>query len=61
MREHRPEKFTLKGFTCPECNGNGFGWCQVAGGDGWGRRACRICGGSGEVAAEVTVSWKKSF
>lgn len=64
MREHRPEHFTVKGFTCPDCNGNGWGWRQDysdpdAGNDGYVKKTCPTCGGTGEVAAEVTVSWKK--
>ena len=64
MREHRPEKFTVKGFTCPECHGNGWGWRQ--GFDdadvetrGWEHQTCPVCGGTGEIDAEVTINWRK--
>jgi len=63
MREHRPERFTVQGFTCPECNGNGWNWRQSDDAidvdqHGWGKHTCTVCGGTGEVDAEVTVSWK---
>lgn len=64
MREHRPEKFTVTGFTCPECNGNGWGWRKKEDDadvdqHGWGKQTCPVCGGTGEVDAEVTVNWRK--
>ena len=64
MREHRPERFTVTGFTCPDCNGNGWGWRQdpdnpEARQDGWLKKTCPTCGGTGEVDAEVTVNWRK--
>ena len=64
MREHRPERFTVTGFTCPDCNGNGWGWRQdpdAEDGDrsGWAKVSCPTCGGTGEVDAEVTVNWRK--
>ena len=64
FREHRPEHFAVKGFTCPECNGNGWCWREeindpLARPDGWLKVDCPVCGGTGEVDAEVTVNWKK--
>lgn len=63
FREARPEKFTVSGFTCPECHGNG--WAVRFDDDdsdadrrGWVRKACPVCGGSKVVSAEVTVRWK---
>lgn len=60
MREGRPEKFTVKGFTCPECHGNGWHWdvdfsgmCEV-------KEPCRACNGTGMVDAEVAVHWQPS-
>ena len=62
FREARPEKFTVAGFTCPECHGNGWGYYSDpddANADrrGWARKECPVCGGSREVTAEVTVRW----
>lgn len=56
FREARPERFTVMGFVCPECHGNGWWWK----GDGkdYEKAPCRVCGGTGEVDAEVTVNWK---
>lgn len=64
LREARPERFTAKGFTCPDCNGNGWGWRQDDGNPdadrrGWAKVTCPTCGGTGELDAEVTVNWKK--
>ena len=64
MREHRPERFTVKGFTCPVCNGNGWHWGNTfddadVDSRGWAHITCSVCGGTGEVDAEVTVEWKK--
>lgn len=63
FREARPEKFTVSGFTCPECHGNGWGWVNAPddeGADrrGWVKRVCPVCGGTKEVSAEVTVRWR---
>ena len=55
LREHRPEQFTVKGFSCPECHGNGWWW--KSDGKDYEKTPCRACGGSGEVSAEVTVRW----
>mgnify|MGYP002622978181 FL=1 len=70
LREARPERFTVTGFTCPECNGNGWGWRQVPDGEtagreladrrGWGKVCCPTCLGTGTVDADVTVSWRAS-
>ena len=64
LRETKPEHFVVAGFSCPECNGNGWGWRQDDGNPdadrrGWVKAACPTCGGTGEVDAEVTVRWKK--
>ena len=67
LREARPERFTVSGFTCPECNGNGWGWREAdpredtreMDGDRWAKVTCPTCGGTGELDAEVTVNWKK--
>ena len=64
LREARPERFMVEGFTCPDCNGNGWGWRQGGSNPdadrrGWAKVTCPRCGGTGEVEAEVTVSWKK--
>lgn len=64
LREHRPEKFLVKGFICPDCNGNGWGWRQDyenenADSRGWYKATCPACGGTGELDAEVIVNWKK--
>jgi excinuclease UvrABC ATPase subunit len=62
FREARPEKFTVSGFTCPECNGNGWYWgCERDGApssDGWMKVVCPVCGGNKVVSAEVTVHWR---
>lgn len=64
FREARPEKFTVSGFTCPECHGNGWGWENDPDGEivghtdrGWVRKVCPVCGGTNVVSAEVTVRW----
>lgn len=64
LREYRPERFMVKGFTCPDCHGNGWGWRQDydnadADNRGWCKVACPTCGGTGELDAEVMVNWKK--
>jgi len=63
FREARPEKFTVSGFTCPECHGNGWYWGNEHDGapspDGWMKVVCPVCGGTGEVDAEVSVNWKR--
>ena len=64
FRESRPERFTVAGFTCPVCHGNGWGWRDdvnepLASPDGWMKVECPACGGTGEVYAEVTVNWKR--
>ncbi len=63
LRENRPERFTVKGFTCPECHGNGWNLRQTfddadVESRGWGKEVCPVCGGTGEIDAEVTVNWK---
>lgn len=63
MRLERPERFKIDGFTCPTCNGNGWGWrkddsSMKADRRGWGKEKCATCGGTGEVVAEVTISWR---
>ena len=64
LRDHRPELFAVKGFTCPECEGNGWVWgrdedAPDADCRGWAKKSCPTCGGTGELDAEVTVNWKK--
>lgn len=62
MREKRLERFAVTGFTCPECKGNGWVvrlWDSSMDADRWGKVDCPTCGGTGEVDAEVTVSWKR--
>lgn len=66
LRENRPEKFSVVGFTCPNCNGIGWGWRRNDGtrfdwfdGGGFVKATCPTCGGTGEVDAEVTVNWKR--
>lgn len=59
-----PETYTVDGFTCPECKGQGWVWREDpddpdARPDGWIRKACPVCGGTGLIEAEVTVNWKK--
>ena len=63
FREARPEKFTVSGFTCPECHGNGWGLYsdpddEDADRRGWMRKVCPVCGGNKVVSAEVTVHWR---
>ena len=56
FREARPEKFTVSGFTCPECNGNGWYWRPC--GKDYEKAPCKTCGGTKVVSAEVTVRWR---
>lgn len=56
LREARLEKFTVGGFTCPDCHGNGWYWSPR--GKDYEKAPCKTCGGSKEVTAEVTVNWK---
>lgn len=49
------------GFQCPECHANGYHWAldkndptehaEV-------KVPCRVCGGTGEVVAEVAIRWR---
>ena len=58
FREARPERFTVTGFACPECSGNGWYWK----GDGkdYEKASCHTCNGTGTVDAVVTIHWKAS-
>jgi len=63
FREARPEKFTVTGFVCPECHGNGWGLYsdpddEDADRRGWVKKVCPVCGGTKEVSAEVVVRWR---
>lgn len=62
--EDTPDTYDVGGFICPECNGTGEVWrqdCDDSDGwpDGWVKKPCPVCGGSGKIMAEVTVNWKK--
>ncbi len=64
IQEGKPERFVVDGFTCPECHGNKRVWRQKFADDdmddrGWVKTVCPVCGGTGEVEAEVTVNWRK--
>lgn len=39
------------GITCRQCNGTGFITSDYS------KESCPMCGGSGEVAAKITVEW----
>ena len=62
MREGRAEKFTVKGFTCPSCNGNGWHWAPDTdeGSHDYTKKCCETCLGTGEVDAVVAINWKAS-
>ena len=52
------ERVSMGGFVCNECNGTGFILTDK-------RRSlvnmkCPVCGGSGELHADITVEWRKS-
>ena len=58
FREARPERFTVGGFTCPKCDGNGWVWRMNVDAPDWEQSSCPLCGGSCEVSADVTISWR---
>lgn len=62
MREGRTESFTVKGFMCPACDGNGWTWARDDDecSPDYIRKCCAACHGTGEVDAVVAISWKAS-
>ena len=64
IQEGKAERFVVDGFVCPECRGNKVVYRQRfddadVDSRGWGRTPCTVCGGTGEIVAEVAVNWKK--
>lgn len=51
------EAFTLDGFRCNYCQGNGYFWYE----DEYGhpcKHTCPMCEGSGLMKARVTIVWR---
>lgn len=59
IQADRPETFTVDGFSCPECKGQGWHWAED--GADYTKVPCKVCGGTGEICAEVTVNWRPSW
>ncbi len=57
IQADRPETFTVEGFACPECKGNGWHWEELF--NEYYKEPCQVCGGTGEVCADVTIRWRK--
>lgn len=50
------EAFTIGGFRCNYCCGNGWFWKESEFGSPY-KDPCPMCGGSGLMKARVTVAW----
>lgn len=50
------ERYHFGNYTCPSCNGRGC-FTEETGRDEFKSVACRRCGGTGKVRAEVSVRW----
>lgn len=52
------ERIVSEGHECSYCRGHGRVLRLDAAGEEWEWQECPVCGGTGELDAEVTIRWK---
>lgn len=51
------EKYVSAKFVCKTCNGNG-GWKEQVSRYEYEKKTCDICGGTGLIVADITITWR---